>query len=62
MYKIIYNLYMSNSNEISLLLVKKDSTEAKYVFTVTWQFTDSETGYLYQICEAIQNISTSWMR
>lgn len=52
---------MSNSKEIRLLLVKKDSTEEKRVFIVTWQFTDSETGYLYQICEAIQNISTSWV-
>lgn len=60
MYKITHNLYMSNSKAIRLLLVKKDSTEEKHVFIVTWQFTDSETAYLYQICEAIQNISTSW--
>lgn len=51
---------MSNSKAIRQLPVKKDSTEEKHVFTVIWQFTDSETAYLYQICEAIRNISTSW--
>lgn len=60
MYKITHSLYTSNSMAIRLLLVKIDSAEEKHVFTVTWQFTDSEAAYLYQICEAIQNISTSW--